>query len=240
MDMADLLTLLVGLRDRTAWRTDHPEFPFIHFCLEHLTRSKSQLLQELWVLYELGSPTGGYFVEIGACDGVSFSNTYLLEKQFAWTGIVVEPSRVWYPKLRENRACAVDERCVWGETGASVLFNEASVAMHATIDSYSDGDMHAESRRVGRRYAVETVSLNDLLRTWGAPGRIDYLSLDTEGSELDILSAFDFDAHDVRLITVEHNYTDRRQAIFDLLTAKGFARKFESLSRVDDWYVAAR
>ncbi|HEX7947688.1 MAG TPA: FkbM family methyltransferase, partial [Phenylobacterium sp.] len=71
----------------------------------------------------------------------------------------------------------------------------------------------------------------------GAPRRIDYLSLDTEGSELDILAAFDFDAWDVRLITVEHNHTDRREAVFDLLTGKGYARKFESLSRVDDWYV---
>jgi FkbM family methyltransferase len=240
MDMADLLDLLVGLRDSTSWRTDHPEFPFIHFCLEHLTRSKSQLLQELWVLYELGSPSGGYFVEVGACDGVHFSNSYLLEKQYAWAGIVVEPSRFWYPHLRANRTCAIDERCVWRETGAMVRFNEASTPMHATIDSYSDGDMHAESRRQGRRYPVETVSLNDLLRTWGARRRIDYLSLDTEGSELDILSAFDFDAYDVRLITVEHNHTGRRQAIFDLLTSRGFTRKFESLSRVDDWYVATR
>ena len=240
MDMADLLTLLVGLRDGTATRTDHPEFPFIYFVLERLTRSKSQLLQDLWVLYELGSPTGGYFVEVGASDGVIFSNTHMLETQYGWRGIVAEPSRVWYPQLRANRACAIDARCVWRETGTRVSFNEASTPMHATIDSYSYDDLHAESRRQGRRYPVETVTLNDLLAAHGAPRRIDYLSIDTEGSELDILAAFDFGAYDVRLITVEHNHTARREAIFDLLTGHGFARKFESLSRVDDWYVRTR
>ena len=92
-------------------------------------------------------------------------------------------------------------------------------------------------RRDGRRYPVETVSLNDLLAFWEAPRRIDYLSLDTEGSELDILQHFDFAAHDVRLITVEHNHTARRQPILELLTARGYRRKFETLSSVDDWYV---
>jgi hypothetical protein len=111
--------------------------------------------------------------------------------------------------------------------------------VHSTIDAYSDGDMHAESRRGGTRYEVETVSLNDLLAQHGAPQRIDYLSVDTEGSELDILRAFDFDAWEVGLITVEHNYTPRREGLFELLTAKGFRRKFAALSRADDWYVRA-
>jgi hypothetical protein len=97
--------------------------------------------------------------------------------------------------------------------------------------------MHAASRRDGQRYPVATVSLNDLLAHWSAPRRIDYLSIDTEGSELDILSRLDFAAYDVRLITVEHNFSDRREAIFELLAAHGYVRKFEALSSVDDWYV---
>ena len=117
------------------------------------------------------------------------------------------------------------------------LFNQPSIAAHSTIDSFSDVDLHAASRSDGLRYEVETVSLNDLLAFWNAPRRIDYLSIDTEGSELDILQHFDFAAYDVRLITVEHNHTAQRPLIHDLLTAKGFRRKFESLSNVDDWYV---
>ena len=88
-----------------------------------------------------------------------------------------------------------------------------------------------------RTYSVETVSLNDLLSQNGAPKRIDFLSLDTEGSELEILETFDFDTWDVRLIVVEHNFTEARQKIYDLLTSKGYERRLETLSDVDDFYV---
>ena len=47
----------------------------------------------------------------------------------------------------------------------------------------------------------------------------------------------DFDRHDVRLISVEHNHTPKRDEILAFLTGKGYRRKFETLSNVDDWYV---
>jgi hypothetical protein len=84
---------------------------------------------------------------------------------------------------------------------------------------------------------VTTVSLNDLLAHWNAPRRIDYLSIDTEGSELDILQALDFGAWEIRLMSVEHNHTPKRGEIHDFLASKGYRRKFETLSNVDDWYV---
>jgi hypothetical protein len=63
------------------------------------------------------------------------------------------------------------------------------------------------------------------------------LSIDTEGSELAILSAFDFSSRHIRCISVEHNETPNRQAILDLLVANGYRRKWPSLSAWDDWYV---
>jgi hypothetical protein len=63
------------------------------------------------------------------------------------------------------------------------------------------------------------------------------MSIDTEGSEFDILRGFDFHKYDVRVMTVEHNYTPNRVKIFNLLSEKGFKRVFEEFSGVDDWYV---
>jgi len=91
--------------------------------------------------------------------------------------------------------------------------------------------------RVGEVGQVSTVSLNDLRLQGSAPQRIDYMSIDTEGSELVILEAFDFDRWDVRSISVEHNWTPQRDELHALLTAQGYRRRWPELSRFDDWYV---
>jgi len=237
VSLADVLEILVILRDRAAPGPGGEPLRFLKFCQANLARSHGQFLQDLWVAYELRGLRDGFFVEFGAADGVHASNSLLLEQDLGWRGILAEPARVWRDDLARNRRCAIDSRCVWSRSGESLMFNQPPIALHSTIDSYSASDRHAPTRVAGERYAVETVSLMDLLKTWDAPARIDYLSLDTEGSELDILQAFDFAAYDVRLITVEHNHTEKREPIHALLTAKGFVRKFEKLSNVDDWYL---
>ena len=79
-----------------------------------------------------------------------------------------------------------------------------------------------------------------MLETYQAPKTIDYLSIDTEGSEYEILKAFDFDKYKFRVITCEHNFTSMREKIYDLLISKGYQRKLTSISRVDDWYIFAK
>jgi FkbM family methyltransferase len=117
------------------------------------------------------------------------------------------------------------------------VFNEVSVGELSTIASYSDTDSHANVRKTGKTYEVKTVSLTDLLHRYQAPREIDYLSIDTEGSEFEILNNFDFVEHQFRVITCEHNYTPMREKIFDLLCRNGFTRVFEDVSMFDDWYV---
>ena len=63
------------------------------------------------------------------------------------------------------------------------------------------------------------------------------MSVDTEGSEFEILSAFDFDRWDVRAISVEHNHTGVREQLYELLSARGYRRELTDLSQFDDWYV---
>ena len=208
-----------------------------------LAATKSQLKQDLFVLSELELKRGGFFVEFGATNGVDINNTWLMEKQFGWNGILAEPSKHWHNDLFQNRSCYIDTKCVWSSTGQKLVFNEVNTQGAAygpelsTIDSFSSVDNHAGTRRFGQKYEVETISLMDLLSKYQAPRLIDYMSVDTEGSEFEILDHFDFDAYDVRIITVEHNYTPMREKLFELLVSKGYARKFESISQWDDWYV---
>jgi FkbM family methyltransferase len=199
--------------------------------------SNSQLGQDLFVLSELNFKVNGYFVEFGATDGVDLSNTWMLEKHFGWSGILAEPGRRWHDNLKMNRSCNIETNCVWRESNLSLTFNETHSRELSTIDSYSASDNNGESRKRGEKYAVNTISLLDALDKYDAPRVVDYLSIDTEGSEFDILECFDFGRYNFRIITCEHNFSPQRQTIHSLLTRKGYVRKYIEVSSVDDWYV---
>ena len=204
-----------------------------------LPQSQSQLRQDLFVLSELGLKRGGYFVEFGAASGKELSNTWLLEEHFGWNGILAEPAQCWHERLAANRTCIIEHRCVWKSTGESLEFAEASEAEISTLITFKGGDQHAASRRLSRHYQVETISLNDLMAEHKAPDKPDYLSIDTEGSEWEILQEFDFKRYAFKVITCEHNFTPVREKIHVLLTAAGYVRKYEKISDFDDWYVRA-
>jgi len=202
-----------------------------------LGASRAQLRQDLFVLSQLDFKRDGYFVEFGATNGVDLSNTHLLEKEYGWDGIVAEPATRWHAALKNNRNCHIETHCVWGESGSVLTFNEANEGEYSTIDTFSSSDSHSPRRESGRLYSVTTISLVDLLDKYSAPKIVDYLSIDTEGSEYEILSRFDFDRYQFRVITCEHNFAPQREKIFSLLTEKGYVRKLERLSDFDDWYV---
>jgi FkbM family methyltransferase len=204
-----------------------------------LQLSRSQIRQDLFVLSTLNFKRNGYFVEFGATNGLDLSNSYLLEAEFGWSGILAEPARCWHEALRMHRTAAIDTRCVWSETGVLLNFNEVSSAELSTIDDFSSIDIHSGTRKRGQHYKVETVSLNDLLGAHNAPAEIDYLSIDTEGSEFEILGRLDFDRYRFRVITCEHNHTPAREKIHTLLAAHGYRRTLENISRFDDWYISA-
>lgn len=213
-------------------------------CLEQslsaAVNAKSQIGQELFVLCQLEFARDGFFVEFGATNGRELSNTHLLEKDFGWRGILAEPARIWHPELSLNRSAQIEFDCVWNATGETLIFNEARFPELSTIKAFNASDMHRKSRNHGKSYKVSTISLLDLLRKHDAPKVIDYLSLDTEGSELEILEAFDFSQYLIKVITVEHNYTNNRDKIYDLLTSHGYVRRLEEISKFDDWYVLSQ
>jgi len=208
--------------------------------LKCVPKSRSQNRQDLFVLSELDFKPGGYFVEFGATNGVMLSNSYLLEKEFGWNGILAEPARCWQSDLRKNRNCHVDTGCVWKESNKSLTFNEADLAELSTIETCNSKERRRQAEKAGKNYAVKTISLMDLLEKYNAPSQIDFLSIDTEGSEYEILNSFNFERYQFHIIACEHNFMPNREKILRLLTAKGYARKFIGLSNWDDWYVRGK
>jgi FkbM family methyltransferase len=198
--------------------------------LKALSQSISQFNQDLFVLIQSGFKKNGYFIEFGATNGLDFSNTYILEKDYGWSGILSEPAVVWQKDLRQNRSCIIDEHCIWKSSGDTIEFLESGTK--SGIRKFIKNQ-----KTNSHRYQVKTLSLNDLLEINHAPKTIDYLSIDTEGSELTILEHLDFEKYDIKIITCEHNFSSNREKIYGLLISKGYTRKYPEISMNDDWYV---
>ena len=231
--------LLAHGHDRSAMNFDRDSMRFLGHCLGRFAQSRAHLLQDLYATYKLGEAQPGFFVEFGAMDGVFFSNTHYLEKVLGWRGILAEPFPRWRDDLRANRGAKIDYRCVWSESGGTLEFIAANRYPElSSLAAFAANDAHAEARRVdAQTILVQTVSLTDLLTEHEAPATIDYLSVDTEGSEYEILSNFDFSRFSVRVLTVEHNFQDdARASLRHLLEGHGFKREFEAFSGADDWY----
>jgi FkbM family methyltransferase len=213
---------------------------FLAFALPRARASKSQIFQDLWALWEADGKRGGYFVEFGAAGGVWLSNSWYLEKEMGWSGILAEPNPVFAKSLARERRCSISNKAVFSRSGDQVEFLAVRSAELSRIAAVASADHHDHKRVAdSETIVVETISLNDLLVEQAAPRVIDFMSVDTEGSEHAILEAFDFDRWDVRTLAVEHNKTPAREAIFKLLTARGYRRKWREISRFDDWYVKA-
>lgn len=200
-----------------------------------VTLSPSQLGQDLWVLEKTNFMRDGYFVEFGATDGILLSNTYLLEKEFGWKGLCSEPNPKYFKSLVSNRHCTVSDACISGATGEMVSFIMANE--FGGISDFANEDNHKSKRDayVDNGFVVEltTISLHDFLIDNDAPKKIDYMSIDTEGSEFEILRNFPFDLWDIKLLSIEHNFTNQRDTIRKLLVDNGYAC---IEAKWDDWY----
>ena len=212
---------------------------FLTFAEKLAPYSHSQRLQDVFSLWCNGFDKPGYFVELGALGGILASNTYLLE-QLGWQGLVAEPHPAYGGILRRNRKCLISTECVWTRDNDTVEFlavqGKPALSGISSVD-YDDIQNKRGARKEGKVHTVATVTLNSLLEKHGAPQFIDFLSVDTEGSELSILQSFDFSRFTFGCICVEHGYSSHREPLLELLTSKGYSRIFPELSGHDDWYL---
>jgi FkbM family methyltransferase len=195
--------------------------------------------QDLLGLSISGLDKPGFFVEFGAADGIALSNSHILEKHFGWTGVLCEPSTAWHEALKQNRSCIIDTRCVYSVSGEKISFSENYLGELSAITAYAEPNSSGILKRTTSSYEVETISLLDLLNQNKAPRFIDFLSIDTEGREFEILKNFDFQSYRFGAICVEHNFADSREKINKLLLANGYLQVHDDLSDFDDWYVQA-
>jgi FkbM family methyltransferase len=168
---------------------------------------------------------GGVFVDVGAYDGEFYSNTLFYERTMGWSGLCIEPLPSAFEKLKACRRAICENVCVADFEGEADFVeaedNGPFEKMFSGLPSHFDPRhivrLDRSLTKATRRVRVE--KLSSLLQKHGI-SRIDYMSIDTEGAELPILSELDFERFPVSVLTVEDNWGDER--IPALMKEKGY------------------
>lgn len=189
---------------------------------------------------------GGVFVDVGAYDGTKYSNTRFFEEERGWTGVCIEPLPDVFEELQKNRRCACVRACIGDREGEcrflQVQCPQVDTAMLSGVvnqyDSRHLNRVHGEVARFGGSATEITVPLRTLQSVLVELGiaRVDFISIDTEGSEICILKTFDPAALGVQCLLVENNYDDPQ--IEAILRDRGY-RLFKTLHGYEQIYVSS-
>lgn len=169
--------------------------------------------------------TGGFFLEIGALDGVRFSNTYALEKHFGWTGLLIEANPRTFSKISENRTSLAVNACLDGKRGTVKFHLDKKFAMGGIVDDDTDYSKRLAKGKIteehkGKIVEMDALPLQDILVENAAPSEIDYMSIDIEGAETRVLMPFPFEKYAFGVISIERP-TNR---LIEHLSLKGYEK----------------
>ncbi len=177
----------------------------------------SEHKQDYFIDKILGGKTRGVFLDIGAYDGVKFSNSYFFEKSRNWQGLCIEPSPSVFEKLKKNRDCLCLNGAVT-EVDEIVEFTEVYEG-HAMLSGVTDylSDVHKKHISDSipicggeiKAIQVQSYSPKTIFEKYDLE-KIDYLSLDIEGGEYEVLKSIDFKTIDITCLSVENNPENKR------------------------------
>ena len=186
--------------------------------------------QDRW-LYEnlFKDKREGIYVEAGALDGLFHSNTLFFEREMGWTGLLIEANPAFLGNLYSHRPDNVLVSCALGsELGVQPfrIFTNAPIGwsgLHSTFSGRRLEDIRARAPDAFAATAticVQTRTLIGVLRE-SFVGEVDFLSLDVEGAEYDVLMDYPFEEIPIDVIMVEDNYQDDLRTA-NLLKANGY------------------
>ena len=162
----------------------------------------------------------GYFVELGANDGISQSNTLFLEKYKNYRGVLIEPHPGNFEKCQKNRseknhffmgACVSFD---FGQKTMNLIYSNLMTVSLEGETSIGDPRKHANEgekflqNESISQFSAKTQTLNGVLKQADAPAEIDLFSLDVEGAEIEVLKGINFSEYRFKIICVETNNFD--------------------------------
>ena len=173
----------------------------------------------------------GYFVDVGANDPEDMSQTWHLER-LGWRGVLVEPQPALAQKLKEQRQAQVFACACSSPDNAGKMLRLHAAGIHSSLNP----DFFVAGMRKEDVIEVPARTLDDILEAAKAPTPIDFLSIDVENHEIEVLSGLTLTRWQPRLILIEDLALNLK--LHHLLTSRGY--KWVRRTGLNGWYVPAK
>jgi len=234
--------------EKIEWEDLNPEEIIVHIYLKDVKESEPTYYSQPYVGQDrylnenyFHNKKDGFFVDIGAHDGISHSNSYFFEKTLGWKGICIEAHPRIFKTLEKQRSCTCVNVAVSRMDGEVefIKVEGAPEMLSGIADTYDPRHMKRLKSEIERdggsfeKVKVPSQRLMSIIEKHPVK-TIDYLSIDTEGNELEILKSIDFEKVSIGIISVENNYQDPQLRTF--LESKNF-NYVTLLAHQDEIYV---
>ena len=228
-DDCDRYNLKCDIRDITGkviYNTRYNDFPWksnnIKEKYVNPSKSKAQFGQDIKALEYLDYKKDGTYLEIGVYDGENDNNTVLLDQEYNWSGLCIDPEM----SNMDNRTCQKFHCALGSEPGiANFRYSNDEGGLNA-LDKFGTSTENEMWKDTVKNFEIKQVNVRtpeDVLEESEIPHVIDYMSLDVEGAEMDILRSFPFDKYCIKFSTIETNNDKNKEAeMEDLMTQKGY------------------
>ncbi|WP_038375165.1 FkbM family methyltransferase [Brachyspira alvinipulli] len=186
---------------------------------------KSQFDQDLLAYSYFNGKRNDFFVDIGAHNGEWINNTYIFE-QLGWNGICVEADPDNFELLKKNRKCYTYNFAIDSENSDNIKFIKSKVDALNVLEKHCSEEhakrIKSEAKIDNLEYVnIKSITFNDLMKKYHSEIKhIDFLSIDIEGGELDILKTIDFYTYTFDLLTIENN--EKENVLIDFMKTKGY------------------
>lgn len=164
----------------------------------------------------------GFFIEVGANDGTTQSNTLLLETKNNWKGLLIEPSEKWTETLISSRKNSIVEKCAISDYNGKILGDFDGSLMSSVNGErlYQDILSHTGVKKEINNVEVNCYTLTELCKKHNIKN-IDLCSIDVEGHEYSVVAGIDFEFLNIKYFVIEV-YEDQEEKIFNLFQSKNY------------------
>ena len=222
------LDFYLELRDRAQQNLDKSSFEVLNQS-NLLHESKSENGQDLFALFSNKYKRGGTFLEFGAYDGVTFSNTFLLERLFNWSGLLLDPIPRHFEQMKLNRNCISIHAAITASKKEFLKILESPASnLSKPVSKRSITD---------KNHKVPAFTLSEIIDKYFPTKSLDFLSIDVEGEDLEILASIDFSKYEINSICVEHNDRIGSDEFLKYMEESGYALVYNEYSGNDFWFI---